>query len=146
MAARANIAVGAVLAVVVLAALALVAAPGLLPGASGGGAGIAGLRALVHDADGKVHELPLSEDAELVVSTGLGTNVVVVEGGAVSVREADCDGLDCVKQGAIDAPGMQIICLPHKLWVEVVAADGQSGQMDMSAAAGAAGEFDAVAR
>ena len=39
--------------------------------------------ALVHDADGKVYELPLDKDATLEVSTSLGTNTVAVEAGSV---------------------------------------------------------------
>lgn len=134
---KANVVVGSLVAAVLAVALAFA----LMPASGSPG----GLRAIVHDGDGGTHELPLSEDAELVVTTSRGTNVVVVEGGAVRVREADCDNLDCVRQGEVDAPGRQVICLPHELWIEVVAEGGESGRMDVNAAAGSEG-FDAVAR
>ena len=124
--------VAAAIAIVVIAAVVLIAWPHVLP-ASGE------LRALVHDGDGATRELLLSQDSETVVTTSLGTNVVVVENGAVYVRDADCDNHDCIRQGRIDAPGSQIICLPHKLWIEVVAAGDAPGQMNPDAAANAEG-------
>ncbi len=46
-------------------------------------------------------------------------NLMVIEDGKVSVREADCpDGL-CVRQGGIVRNGESIICLPHKLVIRV---------------------------
>ncbi len=134
MARKANIVLGAVVAIVVVAAVAAFAmlqAPSAQTDAHGA------YRAIVHDADGKTWELPLDRDGETVVETSLGTNVVAVESGGVFVREADCGNQDCVHQGRIDAPGKQIICLPHKLWIEIVASDDRgAGQMDVAAVAG----------
>lgn len=77
--------------------------------------------AVVHDADDKTYELPLDTDQEITVQTDLGKNVVRVEGGKVSVVDSDCPNHDCMHQGAIDGSfGQQIVCLPHKLWIEVV--------------------------
>lgn len=81
--------------------------------------------AVITDGDGVEHTLPLDEDAELTITTSLGTNTVVVEDGSVYVREADCPNQDCVEQGAVSDVGEQIICLPHELVVEV-AGDGQA--------------------
>ena len=144
---KANIAVGAIVAFVLAAAVGAVA---LMQAGASPGSETAEAKAVVHDGDGGIHELALSHDAELPVTTSLGTNVVVVEDGAVYVREADCQNGDCIRQGAIDAPGRQIICLPHKLWIEVVADGRQGGSMDVDAVAQGddAGErgLDAVAR
>ena len=138
---RANIIAGAVIAVAVIAAIGVYV--GMQMGAGSDGAE---LQAIVHDGEGKTHELPLGQDTELEVSTSLGTNVVVVSDGAVHVREADCENQDCVHQGSISAPGRQIICLPHKLWVEVVPEGGESGTMDVGSVAGGEDGLDAVAR
>lgn len=94
-----------------------------------------GAVALVHDGDGAVHELPLDRDATLAVETSLGSNTVVVEGGSVRVAEADCPHGDCMRQVPISHPGEQIICLPHKLWIEIVASGGEAGEMDEQAVA-----------
>lgn len=96
------------------------------------------LTALIHDADGAVHELPLSADDQLSITTDEGTNVVRVQDGAVFMEEADCDGQDCIHQGSLASPGGQIICLPHQLWIEVVANSADAGQMDVGTVAGTA--------
>ena len=85
------------------------------------------LTAIVHDGDGGELELPLGEDTTRVVTTSLGSNTIVVAYGSVHVEEADCANHDCIKQGAIDTPGQQIVCLPHKLWIEVVSAGDAAG-------------------
>ena len=142
---RANMIVGAIVAAVLVAAVLAYA----LAQAGGGAADGAQLRAVVHDGEGATYELPLSQDAELPVTTALGTNVVVVENGAVYVREADCDNQDCVHQGKLSAPGHQIICLPHKLWIEVTAEGEGNGEMDVDAVADGSsseGDLDVVAR
>ena len=100
---------------------------------SGANAGSRVPTALVHDADGGIRALPLDEDARVVVNTDLGSNTVVVRNGAVRMEEADCPNGDCTRQLPISRPGQQIICLPHKLWVEVVSEDGEGAAMDVDA-------------
>ena len=68
----------------------------------------------------EVCRLDLNEDAEMsVFSADNGYNIIVVENGAVKVSEADCPDQICVKQGAIDNDATPIVCLPHKLVIEV---------------------------
>lgn len=90
--------------------------------------------AVVHDGDGGELTLPLDVDARQTVTTSLGSNVVVVSDDSVHVEEADCPNNDCVKQGAISNVGEQIVCLPHKLWVEIVedgaSSDGNTASED----------------
>ncbi|MDO4798764.1 MAG: NusG domain II-containing protein [Coriobacteriales bacterium] len=81
------------------------------------------LAILVHDANGRVQTLSLDQDARLAVHTDLGSNEVVVEGGTARMGQADCPHGDCLRQRAISHPGEQLVCLPHRLWVEVVAQD-----------------------
>lgn len=89
--------------------------------------------AVVHDADGNEHWFALDQDVEQVISSSAGSNTIVVENGTVRVSEADCPNHDCVEQGAIFAAGQQIVCLPHKLTVDISDAD-------------AASEFDVVGK
>ena len=119
-------------------ACAILAFPGLLNGVATGGE-----RAIVHDGDGNTHELSLSEDSTTTVKTSLGTNVVEVRDSAVFVSSADCDNHDCMRQGSIDAPGRQIICLPHQLWIEIVAEGDEGGRMDEAAVDGSSADVDA---
>ena len=70
--------------------------------------------------DGKaVMELPLSEDAELVLGEGAHTNTLVIRDGKAQVVEASCPDRICVRQGAVQYAGESIVCLPHKLVVTV---------------------------
>ena len=76
--------------------------------------------------DGKeVYTCPLNEDGVYKAVCGEGFNTVVVHDGAVSVRDADCEGKDCVGAGSIDKDsGTRVICcLPHKLIVRIEQTD-----------------------
>lgn len=65
-------------------------------------------------------ELPLSEDTIYVCKTSLGSNTVVIKDKAVYVVDADCPDKICEDYKPINEVGDVIICLPHKLVVEVV--------------------------
>lgn len=75
---------------------------------------------VIRDGAQNVYKLPLSQDTTKTVTTDLGTNVIEIKDGRVHVEEADCPNQDCVHQGWIDAAGQQIVCLPHKLTVDIV--------------------------
>ena len=62
----------------------------------------------------------LNEDREISVERdGVVINVVRIEHGSVRMAQATCpDGL-CIRQGAISRERQTIVCLPHKLVVEV---------------------------
>ena len=75
---------------------------------------------VIRDGAQNVYELPLGQDVSKTVTTDLGTNVIEIKDGRVRVEEADCPNQDCVHQGWIDAAGQQLVCLPHKLTVDIV--------------------------
>lgn len=105
--------------------------------------------AVVHASDGSEKKLPLDKDTTITVSTDLGSNTIVVSNGAVSVIDADCPNHDCIQQGAISSTNQQIVCLPHKLWIEVVAEGTANGARDaesQESTNGAGGFFDATTR
>ena len=77
----------------------------------------------------------LSEDREVIITTGENNeyeNVMVIRDGKVSVREANCPDSICVKTRAVSKAGETIVCLPHKLIIEVVASPSDS-DLDMTA-------------
>jgi hypothetical protein len=61
---------------------------------------------------------PLSKNDEFNIKTDSGYNTVVIENGRVYIKDADCRDKYCVNQGKIKSGS--IVCLPHKLVVEVV--------------------------
>ena len=42
-----------------------------------------------------------------------------VEPGAISVTEADCPDGICVRQGKLTTAGVPIVCMPHRLVIEI---------------------------
>lgn len=71
-------------------------------------------------ADGKtVKTLSLDKDTEYVFESDKGYNIVVIKDGEVCVKEADCPDKICVNHKKISNAGETIICLPHKLVVEI---------------------------
>ena len=71
----------------------------------------------------------LAEERELVFTDGNGgRNILVIQNGEAYMKEADCPDKLCVAQKAISKKGESIICLPHRLAVEVTA--GETAQTD----------------
>ena len=56
---------------------------------------------------------------------GRGSNTVQVDQGRIRIAEADCPDQVCVNQGWISNGSVPIICLPHRLMIEIV--DGGGG-------------------
>ena len=58
-----------------------------------------------------------------------GTNTIEVEQGRIRVSEADCPDQICVHQGWISDSLFPIVCLPHRLMIEITGgdADGAAG-------------------
>lgn len=78
--------------------------------------------------DGQVvAEYPLSEERTVSLEGYQGgSNTLVISGGSARMTEADCpDGL-CVNQGEIRYDGETIVCLPHRIVVEITGGDSIS--------------------
>jgi len=87
-----------------------------------------GLTAVV-TVDGEVKaELPMDKSGIVPIETEWGYNIVVVEEGEAFVVEADCRDQICVDHKKIDKTGETIVCLPHKMVVEII---GGEEEMDM---------------
>ena len=81
-----------------------------------------------------IREIPLDEVEEsysLVVEDEAGSNTILVEPGRIRVSEADCPDQVCVNQGFISDGTVPVVCLPHKLMIEIV-----GGGSEFDAAAG----------
>lgn len=79
---------------------------------------------VVISADGvHLHEMDLVDDGETetyeYVSEDGHRNVIVREGTEVKMIDASCPDQLCVRQGTITDAGETIVCLPHRLIVEV---------------------------
>lgn len=71
--------------------------------------------------DGEVYEeYPLEEDRELFLRGEYGENRIVIRQGEVLIEEADCPDQYCVRHPAIKRENEVIVCLPHRLVLEIV--------------------------
>ena len=76
---------------------------------------------VVVTVDGKeVLRRPLAVENTYEIKQDDGSvNVIAVEGGAVYMKEANCrDGL-CIHQGKMKNAAKTIVCLPHKLVIQI---------------------------
>ena len=85
---------------------------------------------VVITVDGEVYEeVSLEEEKTIEVDTEHGKNVVRIENGSVFMEEADCPDQICVEHKTISKSGETIVCLPHKVVVEVKA-DNSEKEID----------------
>lgn len=74
--------------------------------------------------DGKEYgTYSLDEDRKIEIKTDNGNNKVEIHDKSVEMKEADCPDKYCVKQGKINKIRQNIVCLPHKIVVEIISAD-----------------------
>ena len=72
---------------------------------------------------------PLSVDNVIEIKTDSGYNKVVIAGGTADVTEADCPDKICADHAPIRYDHETIVCLPHKLVVEIQG--GEASQIDV---------------
>lgn len=83
---------------------------------------------VVATVDGQeVGRWSLADSVDEVIETELGKNRLVIEEGKASIVEADCPDGICVKQGNISRTGQTIVCLPHKLVIEITGKAEENG-------------------
>lgn len=76
-------------------------------------------KVIIH-ANNKIYgEYPLNEDREVKVKEGDHINKITIKDGNVQMSFSNCKNQDCVKQGSINDSSKSIICLPHKVVVEI---------------------------
>ena len=59
------------------------------------------------------------EEVTYQIQSEQGENMLRISEGKVWLSEADCPDKICVNMGKIQYPGQSIICLPHKVVVEI---------------------------
>lgn len=70
--------------------------------------------------DGKLTQsFDLKEDIKTVIVTEKGNNTLVIENGKAFIQNADCPDKICANHRKISKTGETIVCLPHKLVIEI---------------------------
>lgn len=75
----------------------------------------------------------LNENQKIEIENKNGYNRIVICDGIVSMENADCPDQYCVRQGGIHKNGEQLVCLPHKLVVEVQVSAETEQEVDIIA-------------
>ena len=84
--------------------------------------GVAGSIACVYQDGVLVESIDLTTVVEpytFFIESDTGMNLVSVENGRIRVFEADCPDGACVRQGWLSGGRMPIVCLPHRLVIEL---------------------------
>ena len=85
-------------------------------------------------ADGREYgRYSLSADRTIEISSEKGLNRVVIKDNAVHMEDADCPDGYCISRGNISKVGETIVCLPHRLVVEIRSEDDTELEFDVIA-------------
>ncbi len=78
--------------------------------------------------DGKeTGRYPLSVDTEVIIETGDdGRNTLVIEDNKAFMKDANCPDKICEGHSKISYKGETIVCLPHKVVIEIVTEDSEN--------------------
>ena len=81
--------------------------------------------------DGKEYNrYPLGKDQNITIQGNGGMNCLQIKNSKVKMVKADCPDEYCVMQKEISKKGQSIICLPHKLSVEILEQDTEMQTTD----------------
>ena len=92
--------------------------------------GEAGAAAVVTQDGKEIRRINLATNQEITIASENGYNSLLIENGEISVNDADCGDHTCIHTGRISREGEQIVCLPHRLVIEVVG--GEAPELDAS--------------
>lgn len=85
--------------------------------------------------DGKLYKkIPLSEhkgEDKINIETNYGYNVIDINNDSIRILDADCKDKICIKAGSISKPGESLVCLPHKLVVEIKSTSNNNNDIDV---------------
>lgn len=76
--------------------------------------------------DGKVmYELDLSADtSKMLTGYNGGSNELIIKDRNVYIKDADCPDKLCINMGTISKTGETIVCLPHRIVIEITDSKG----------------------
>ena len=78
-----------------------------------------GKQAVVTIAGKEYARYSLDENQQFKIKTDNGYNIIQIKNSKVSITDADCPDKYCAKHKEISQKGEVVVCLPHKLTVEI---------------------------
>jgi hypothetical protein len=67
---------------------------------------------------------------EFTVETSEGFNIIKIDGSNIGVIDADCPDKVCILPGLVNKVGERVVCLPHKVVVEIKGTKIQESEED----------------
>ncbi|AQZ46671.1 NusG domain II-containing protein [Paenibacillus larvae] len=85
--------------------------------------------------DGKEFKtVELTQEEQIIeVKSDHGLNIIKVHDYGVEMTDADCPDEVCLTFGFVTKPGQNIVCLPHRVLVEVIGDGGTQGDDEIDA-------------
>lgn len=85
--------------------------------------------------DGRLYKkILLSEhrgEESLDVKSKYGYNIIDIKDDSIRILDADCKDGICIKSGFISKTGESLVCLPHKLMIEIKGSDDNQNDVDV---------------
>ena len=78
----------------------------------------------------EVYKTSISKDQIYKIPVKNGTNTMQIKDGKVTMKEADCRDQICADHKAIEKSGEPIVCLPHKVVIEIKSENGKEQELD----------------
>ena len=78
-----------------------------------------GSQVIIYEDQKEIGRYDLNTDTTKEIQTAKGMNILEIKNGMAYVTEADCPDQVCIRMGKISKTGENIVCLPHKLVVQL---------------------------
>lgn len=75
--------------------------------------------------------VPLSTNTSIPINIDGHYNLIKVENGKVRIEDANCPDKLCVRSGSISRPGKPLVCLPHKITIEIEGIEKDIDEIDV---------------
>lgn len=86
---------------------------------------------VVVTVDGKeVYQTSINKDQTYKIPEEDGTNIMQIKDGKVTMKKADCKDQICADHKPIEKSGETIVCLPHKVVIEIKSENGKEQELD----------------
>ena len=89
-----------------------------------------GSQVIIYEDQKEIGRYDLNTDTTKEIQTAKGMNILEIKNGMAYVTEADCPDQVCIRMGKISKTGENIVCLPHKLVIQVEGDVGQKSEYD----------------
>lgn len=78
----------------------------------------------------EVYKTSINKDQTYKIPEESGTNIMQIKDGKVTMKKADCKDQICADHKPIEKSGETIVCLPHKVVIEIKSENGKEQELD----------------